>query len=59
MLGKVKFVIGDDTYKFFGDAVLDCWKLLIIELIVNLMRDYLRKTVHNLFTTTTNVRDVL
>ena len=30
--------------------------LLIIDLIVNIILDYLKKTLHNLFTITTNIQ---
>ena len=31
-------------------------KLLIVDLIVNIILDYLKKTVHNVFTITTNIQ---
>ena len=31
-------------------------KILIIDLIVNINLDYLKKTVHNVFTITTNIQ---
>ena len=31
-------------------------KLLIFDLIVNIILDYLKKTVHNVFTITTNIQ---
>ena len=31
-------------------------KILIIDLIVNIILDYLKKTVHNAFTITTNIQ---
>ena len=37
----------------YRNTWLGNWKLLIIDLIVNLNLDYLKKTVHNLFTTNT------
>ena len=33
------------------------WKILIIDLIVNIILDYLKKTVHNVFTITTNTQE--
>ena len=34
-------------------------KALMIDLIVNIILDYLKKTVHNLFTITTNIQGVV
>ena len=39
------------TVIVYRNTRLGNWKLLIIELIVNINLDYLKKTVHNLFTT--------
>ena len=33
------------------------WKILIIDLIVNIILDYLKKTVHSVFTITTNTQE--
>ena len=45
----------------YRNTWLGNWKLLIIDLIVNITLDYLKKTMHNnLFTITTNIQgDVL
>ena len=40
----------------YRNTWLGNWKILIIDLIVNIILDYLKKTVHNVFTITTNIQ---